>query len=526
MKPFITRVNRRTTSISGAAVIISTSYLASRLLGLLRDRLLVAHFGIGPMTDAYTAAFRLPDLLFTLLVSGAFTVAFIPVFAARREKGEEAAAWELSSNLLTLLALGTLAIGIVAFIFASPIIKVITPGFDPQRHAITVQLTRIMLVTPVLFAISSVLGSVAQAFQRFVVFALASVFYNVGIIFGILVLSPTHSIYGVAYGVVIGAVLQALLQTSGLIGLGYRFRPSLRLRNPDVRRVLVLMVPRSIDQGIDQLNYIIETVIGSRLATGSLAALYYANNLNNVPLVLIGNSIATAAFPRMAARMASGEREALIRDFVTNARLILFLVIPSAVVTVLMRGYIVRLLYGFGNATTANTLGWFAGTIIFSSLFFLVSRVFYSMQDTRTPLYTSIASMGLNVVLSFWLSHLFGVVGLAMAQSLVAAFESMVLLGILQHRLQQIGLREIGRGLWRMLLSGAIMASLTYIAVARIFPLYRSDLGIGVVGTKFAALVAVAAVGYLIPAYLLRLREAHIFTRKLKEQILKPLNLT
>jgi putative peptidoglycan lipid II flippase len=526
VKSFISRINRRSTSISAAAVIISSSYLASRVLGLLRDRLLVAHFGIGPMTDAYTAAFRLPDLLFTLLVSGAFTVAFIPVFTAHMEKDQADQAWELSASLLNILCLGTLVIGVLAFIFASPLMRLVTPGFDPYRHSLTVHLTRIMLITPFLFAISSVLGSVAQAFNRFVVFAMASVFYNIGIIFGILVLSPRHSIYGVAIGVVIGAGLQALLQTVGLLGLGYRYHLTLHIRNRDVRRVLILMVPRSIDQGIDQFNYIIETIIGSRLSTGSLAALYYANNLNNVPLVLIGNSIATAAFPRMAARMASGALEGLIRDFVVNSRLILFLVIPSAVVTVLMRGYIVRLLYGFGNATTANTLGWFAGTIVFSSLFFLVSRVFYSMQDTRTPLYTSMVSMGLNVGLSFLLSHRYGVMGLAMAQSLVAAFETTILIIILQRRLHQIGAREIWRGLWRMLLAGAIMASCTYIAVTQIFPLYRSDLGITVVGSKFLALIAIATASYLVPCYLLRLREAHIFTRKLKEQMLKPLNLT
>jgi putative peptidoglycan lipid II flippase len=348
----------------------------------------------------------------------------------------------------------------------------------------------------------------------------------VGIIFGIVALSPTHSIYGVAYGVVIGAALQAALQIFGLLGLGYRYRFTMNLRNRDVRRVLILMVPRSLDQGIDQINYIIATVIGSRLNPGSLAALYYANNLRNVPLVLVGNSIATAAFPRMSASMAKGATERLIRDFVLNARLILFLVIPSAIVTVLMRGYIVRLLYGFGNATTANTLGWFAGTIVFSSLFFWVSRVFFAMQDTRTPLYTSIISMGLNIVLSIWLAHRFGVTGLAMSQSIVAALETVLLTSILQRRLGQIGAAEIWRGLWRMTVAGAVMAGCTYIAVARLLPLYKADLGFGVIAPKFLLLLAIATVTYLVPCYLLGLRESHQFMRKLGEQMRRPLNLT
>jgi putative peptidoglycan lipid II flippase len=522
----ISSLNRGASSVSAAAVIISLSYLASRLLGLLRDRLLVSHFGIGPATDAYTAAFRLPELLFTLLVSGAFAVAFIPVFTKHLEKEEREAAWELSSVLLNLLMIGTLAIGVIAFIFADPLTTIVAPGFDQYRHDLTVELTRIMLLTPFLFAISSLWGSIAQSFNRFIIFSLASVFYNLGIIFGILFLSPNHAIFGVAYGVIIGASLQALLQVVGLMGLGFRYRFTLDLRNKDARKVLGLMIPRSIDQGVDQISYIIETIIGSRLSTGSLTALYYANNLKNVPLALIGSSIATAAFPRMAARAATGALEKMISEFVSTARLILFFVVPAVVVTVLMRGYIVRLLYGFGDATTANTLGWFAGVILFQALFFLVTRVFYALQDTKTPLYASLVALIFNVGLSFGLSQQFGVVGLAMAQSIVAAFETAALLIILHHRLGSIGWSEIWRGLSRMLLSGIIMASVTYLLVSQAFPLYKADIGFLVVGPKFFLIVVIATLTYLVPAYLLDLREARQLARRFKDQMLRPLNLT
>lgn len=525
MNAFVSKLNRRST-VSGAAVIISLAYLASRLLGLLRDRLLVSHFGIGPLADSYTAAFRVPELLFTLLVSGAFAVAFIPVLSQKLENEDKEEAWSLASGLLNLLAAASIAAGAAAFIFAEPLTTLIAPGFDPQRHELTVQLTRIMLVTPLLFAVSSVLGSVAMSFGRFVFFALSSVLYNVGIIFGIVFLSPQNSIYGVAQGVVLGAFLQAVLQLAGLVGLGFKYRLNFHFRDRSVRKVLGLMVPRSIDQGIDQLNYMVETIIGSRLAAGSLAALYYANNLKNVPLVLIGNSIATAAFPRMAARAAKGSVEKLIRDFVINARMILFLVIPAAIVTVLMRGYIVRLLYGFGDQTTANTLGWFAGVIVFQAFFFLISRVYYAMQDTRTPLYVSLFAIAVNIPLSFGLSGSYGVPGLAMAQSAIAAAETIALLVILQNRLGSIGLGSILRGLYRMSLAGAIMAGTLYISVAKLLPLYRADIGFPVVAPKFAALLAIAAASYLIPAYLLDLREARRFADKFKEQVLRPLNLT
>jgi putative peptidoglycan lipid II flippase len=217
--------------------------------------------------------------------------------------------------------------------------------------------------------------------------------------------------------------------------------------------------------------------------------------------------------------------EKLVRDFVLNARLILFLVIPAATIAVLMRGYIVRLLFGFGDATTANTLGWFAGTIVFQALFFLISRMYYAMQDTKTPLYTSLAMIGVNVILSFVLSDWFGVVGLAMAQSIVSAIEALLLLFILSGRLGTLGLPEIWRGLYRMLLANAIMAGVVYPFVAVLLPLYKADVGFSIVAPKFFVIVVVAAITYLIPCYLLDLREARQFIERFKDQVLRPLNL-
>lgn len=524
MDKLIERANRRTT-VGAAAFLISGSYLASRLLGLFRDRLLASHFGVGPLVDAYTAAFRLPELLFTLLVSGAFAVAFIPVFAESWKEGHRDEAWELSSSILNILIVGTIIAAIIMFIFAGPLTTLVAPGFDPARHELTVKLTRIMLLTPFLFAISSVFGSVQQAMGRFIFFSLASVLYNVGIIIGIVFLSPTNSIYGVAYGVVIGAGAQAVLQAVGLWGLGYRWRPIFHL-GKNVRRVLGLMLPRSIDQGIDQINYTIQTIIGSSLATGSLTTYYYANNLKNVPLVVLGSAIATAAFPKLARDAASGDKQKLIEGFVINARLILFLIIPAATIAVLMRGYIVRLLFGFGSPQTATTLGWFAGVIVFQSLFFLVARVYYALQDTKTPLYVSIAAIGLNVFLSILLAKGHGVAGLAMAQSVTAALETIILLGILHFRLTNIGMNEIAKGVMPMLLANTIMASVLYIMVAAVLPLYATDRGFYVVGSKFGVIAITALLAYIIPSYLLELREARTFVAKLKPQLRQPTSLS
>lgn len=524
MNRLIQHANRKTT-VRMAALLISGSYLASRLLGLLRDRLLATHFGIGPLADAYTAAFRLPELLFTLLVSGAFAVAFIPVLTELLVKKDTEEAWDLTSSILNILAVGTIIICGLAFVFADPLTRLITPGFDDFRHGLTVDLTRIMLVTPLIFSISTVLGGIQQSFGRFLLFAFSSVFYNVGIIFGIVFLSPSHSIYGVAYGVVLGCLLQMVVQMLGIVGLGYRYRPRINFRNRRVGKVLKLMLPRSLDQGIDQVHYVIETIIGSSLATGSLTAYYYANNLKSVPMALFGGAIATAAFPRMAARAAEGKRDKLVEDFVVNARLILFLVIPAATVAILMRGYIVRLLFGFGNATTASILGWFAGVIVFQSLFFLISRMFYALQDTKTPLFTSIFAIGLNIYLSIILAARFGVTGLAMAASSVAIFESLWLLFILKRRLGNVGIPSITAGVIRMVLANAIMASVVYILVAQVLPLYVWDKGFMVVAPKFAIICLAAFAAYLIPCFILGLQEARMVWGKLKARTRLPLHL-
>lgn len=524
MNKLLTSLNRRTT-LGVAAFLISGSYFASRLLGLLRDRLLAAKFGIGPVVDAYTAAFRLPELLFTLLVSGAFAVAFIPVLTAHWVKEEKEEAWDVASAMLNLLMIVTLAAAALIFIFADPLTRLIAPGFDQFRHELSVDLTRIMLITPFLFAVSSVWGSIQQSFNRFLFYALASVFYNLGIIFGIVFLSPTYDIYGVAYGVVLGAALQAVVQLLGLTGLGYKYKRNFNFRHKSVKKIVKLMVPRAIDQGIDQFLYTIQTIIGSTLAAGSLTAFYYANNLKNVPLVIFGSAISTAAFPRLTARAAQKNKQKLIEDFVVNARLILFLVIPSATIAILLRGYIVRLLFGFGSPLTAGILGWFAGAIIFQSLFFLVARMYYALQDTRTPLYISVGALAAIVPLTLVLSQYFGVMGMAMAQSIISATEVCVMLWLLRRKLGVIGGRSIVRGVSRMLLANSIMASVMYILIARVFPLYRADTGFEIVAPKFFAITLAAAAAYLLPCYLLQLKEARLFIAKFKEQVLKPLNL-
>jgi putative peptidoglycan lipid II flippase len=525
VKRILKKANVQTT-VGLSAAIISASYLLSRLLGLFRDRLLISTFGKGPTLDAYNAAFTLPDLLFTLLVSGAFAVAFIPVFSEYLKKDEKKMAWDVAASLLNLLVLGTIAIALVVQVFAVPITEFLFHGFDAETIELTANLTRIMLITPTLFAISSVWGSIQQAHNRFVLYALASVMYNVGIIAGIMLFTGKYGIYGVAIGVVIGCVAQALMQFLGMAGLGYRWRPIMSFKLKGVRKTIKLIIPRSIDQGMNQINYAIEKSIGSVLGAGAITSFTYANNLRNVPLTLIGSAITTAVFPRLAERASDKSKERLIESFVYTARLILFLSIPAAILSVVARGYIVRLLYGFGDADTANILGWFAASIIFISLYFLVSRVFYAMQDTKTPLFVSIGSVVVNIALSFYLSAVMGITGLAAAASIVAALQVGVLTIVLKYRLGSIG----GKGLFwsfaRMSFGGMVMAFSVRYMIQNVVPLYADDLGFTTIAPKFLLIMLVAAATYLIPCYVLRVREAKLMIHRLADTLLRPLDLT
>lgn len=524
VRSILSKINKRR-SISMAATLISLSYLLSRVLGLVRDRLLASNFGLSPQADAYAAAFRIPDLLFTLLVSGAFAVSFIPVFVGYLERKKVDEAWEVASTLLNLLVLVTAVFGIFSFVFAEPLVRIIAPGFDRERLDLTVHLTRILLVTPLFFSISAIFGAIQQAFQRFVLFALASVFYNVGIIIGIIFLEPLFAqpIYGVAWGVVAGTALQAVMQSFGLVGLGFRYSLSIRFWHPAVIRVLKLMVPRSLDLGIEQINTIVETAIGSQLAAGSISSFYFANNLKNVPMGLFGGAIATAVFPTLIRASKSKDKHRLPHEIVRTLSLVLFLVVPSVAVTVVMRGYIVRLLLGFGDQTTADVLGWFAAVIVSQSLFFVVARVFYALEDTRTPLFTSILTLCINVPMSYLFAQLFGTPGLAMALSLVSSIELVILMYLLRRKIGPYGLRSIFRAGFRISLASLAMASVMYMLIITTFPLFRGDVGWRTLAPKFAFICTIGGIVYFISAKLLKVKEVDMVLRLVKARYRKRL---
>src|SRR3989338_11285854 len=420
--------NGEINSITMAALLVGGSSLVSRLLGIFRDRILAGQFGAGDTLDVYYAAFRLPDLIFNLLVLGALSAGFIPIFTSlikspllklRSLLGHEyKEAWQLANNVLNILVLGLLLLCGLGVIFAPQIIQLITPGFSREKIDLTVGLSRIMFLSPIFLGISGVFGGILQSFKRFFVYAMSPIFYNIGIIIGALYLVPLWGIYGLAWGVVLGASAHLAVQLPTLIQLGFKYSFQFDLKNKKVRQIWLMMVPRTMSLAISQLNLLVITVIASTLSSGSLSVFNFANNLQSFPVGIFGISFAIAAFPAMSA--AAFDKKNLVKDLSQTVRQILFFIIPSTVLLLALRAQIIRVILGTGQfdwqdtVLTIDTLGFFCLSLFAQALIPLLVRVFYARLTAKTPFIIGLIAALANIFLSIWLSDRLGVAGLAL----------------------------------------------------------------------------------------------------------------
>ncbi len=517
MNRLLNRANKRA-PIFWAAGLLAGSTLVANLLGLLRERLLLANFGVGSEVDAYKAAFTIPDFMFFILTSGALSVTFIPVFNERLSNNNKKSAWELSNSLLNFMAVITFVASILIMLFAKPLVHVVASGLEGFEAEQAASMMRIIAINPFLFSISSVFTSMQQAVGRFFFFALAPSFYSFGIIVGILGLSPHYGIEGVAYGVVIGSVLQLMVAALGLYGMGYRYFPKIFWRNRGFKEVLGLLPARSVDQGIDYFNNIVEINLASRLSAGAITAYQTAYTLHSVPITLIGVAISTAAFPRISDRLNQGRPDLFKRDLLRILRVIIWLALPAAVIAYFGRGYLVRLLAAGGNPIIASLLGLLVVSIFFRSIFHIMSRSFYAQHDTKTPLKISIFAILLNIILAITLARpeAYGINGLAMAQSIVAFVEVAILVTVLCKRYPGFLTPDfIGAGL-RMMSAAGLMSFVTY-ALVKVLPLSAVDRGFASLVPKFGLIVLVSLTCYTVLSWVFRLEEAEPIMAKTRK---------
>jgi putative peptidoglycan lipid II flippase len=496
-----------------AAAIVAFGFIGSRLLGVLRTVAIADAFGTEPELDAWRVAFQIPDLIFQVLAGATMGSAFIPVFARlyRNESAERA--WRLASSVLTLVTAATALLCALAFIFAPLIVPLLAPGLgqdigqEDELVDKAVLLTRVMLLSPLLFAVSGMVTGILNARQHFFLPALAPMLYNVAIILGAVVLSRVWGIEGLAIGVVAGAALHLLVQIPGLIRAGMRYQALFDLKDAATREVGRLMAPRIVGLAAMQLNLFVTIFFASKIGSGAIANMTYAFTIAQLPLALFAMSLSTAVFPRLANQVADGDLEGL-RDSVSRVlRLIMFFTVPAAIGLALLREPVTVLLLQGGAftsadaAVTAAALGWYCLGIVPQAGVEIHSRGFYAMGDTRTPVILTVVAVVANAAVSALVWERYGTQGLAFSVSLAAWIEWSLLWTLYQRKTGRAAGADFAV-ITKITFAAAVMA----VCVALASVVFTSDARPSAAVTT-AALAAAGVLVYATAGLYLRLDE-------------------
>lgn len=433
-------------SITRSAILIATMGLASRALGLIRDRILAANFGAGDILDAYYSAFKIPDMVYSLLVMGALSAAFIPVFSSLvvGKKNNHKKAWKLVNEILTIGVVLLATISLCLFLFADLLVDLIAPGYSEEKKLLVTEMTRIMLLSPIFLGISGVFGGILNSFKKFFFYSLSPIFYNLGIIGGAVFLVDYYGSVGLAWGVVLGALLHLLVQLPEVLRCGFKFHFDFNWRDKNFQKIIKLMIPRTLGIATSQVNLLVAIVLASLLESGSLAVFNFANNLQSVPLGLFGVSFAVASFPVISSLWARGEKTQFVLRLTGTLRKILFFIIPFSALIYILRAQIVRVVLGAGKfnwedtTLTFTVLGIFTFSLWAQSIIPLLARSFYAMHNTKTPFFTALFSETLNVILAIILIKKYAIIGLAMAFSTTAIINALLLFFQLRWRVPEI----------------------------------------------------------------------------------------
>lgn len=479
-----------TSSIAASAVLIAALGIASRILGLLRDRALASTYGAGAVLDAYQAAFRIPDFVYNLLGLAALSAAFLPVFVRLRSVSLDRAV-RFTAQVLTLVGLALAILAALSAVFAEPLYRLLAPGFSPPQQALTAAFGRVLFPAMLLLGCSAVVGGVLQAEMRFLAFAAAPIAYNLGIIIGILAIAPVIGPIGIAWGVVIGAAAHLAIQWIAARRVGFRFRLALGWRDPDVRATARQLLPRALALGASQVQLVVIAGIATTLIPGTLAAFSFAVNIQSVPIALIGVAFALAVFPRLAAARTMGDAGAFRQHFSSAFREILLLAFPATVGLITLKAQGVRVLLGSGafdwddTVRTLSALEAFAYGLPFAMLVPLLTRSFYAMDNTRTPFIVSIFADIVGIAVAWALGARMGARGLALAVSVAAVVQGALLLIALRVRAGPLDDQRLAGAVGRFALAAFAMA----IAIQLIKPIVAgwtgtdTFLGIGLQGT-------------------------------------------
>ncbi|KKQ68557.1 MAG: murein biosynthesis integral membrane protein MurJ [Candidatus Nealsonbacteria bacterium RIFCSPLOWO2_02_FULL_38_63] len=557
-------LNSKTKTVAFAAFLLAASGLISRLFGLLRDRLLASRFGASQELDIYFSAFRIPDFVYGILIVGGISAAFLPVFSEYFGGGEQsgkneewpAMATKLANNVLNSFFVILILVCGILTIFAPLIIKFIIPGFSLENRDMTIQLTRIMFLSPIFFGLASILSGILQYFDKFLAYSLAPILYNLGIIFGIIFLVPIFGIYGLALGVIFGALLYLIIQIPAAWHSGFRYEAIFDFKDSGLKKILKLMAPRVLGTGAYQVNLTVITAIASTLSVGSIAIFNFSNNLQYVPVGLIGIPFAISSFSVLSRAWVAGRKDKFLKSFSSSFCQIIFFIVPISLLMYLLRAQIVRMVLGAGNfgwwetRLTAACLGVFCIGILASSLIPLLTRMFFSFQNTKTPVIISLISMGSNIFFAYLFTYLLGfqnifrnfsaglmklqtsangsaiienieVIGLPLALSASAIIQLVLLFIFLRLKMGSFGCKEMWQSARKILIASGIMFIFSYFARQGLAGFVDMQTFLGVF-IQTALVCFVALISYFLCASIFKISEF----KNLKSAVLKEFSAT
>jgi putative peptidoglycan lipid II flippase len=490
------------THIFRSSLILATFFAIDKVLGFIRQLFVARQFGLTYEIDVFNAANNIPDLLSLLISGGALGVALIPVLSEYLEKQGRQQAWLLFSRIVNLAFLVTAAISALIILMAGPLVRyVIVPGFPAEQQALTVELMRLDLIAIVIFSISGLAMAGLQANQHFLLPALAPGLYNIGQIFGITILAPSQGysfgpvtlpafglgIHGLVYGVIIGALLHLLIQVPGLLRHGFRWSASIKIKDPGVVKVLVLMGPRVLTMVFLHFYIIARDNLASGLGEGAVTALNYGWFIMQVPETLIGSALAIVILPTVAELFARGDTEGFRRTLNSAFRVIFGLTIPSAALLAVALPPLVQTLFGFDPAGTElvvwATRAYLLG-LVGHALLETAARSFYAQQNAVTPMLAAALNAVIYIILAISLANLLQAPGIALANSLAFSSEALLLIYLLNRR--HPGITKFGRTLLRVSLASAGGAGLVYLLLQLPLP------------TLLGALVALSVSGLIV----------------------------
>ena len=524
VKSLLALLNTRQNSILSGAVILMVAVFGSKILGLVKDRFLVHNFDTSEAA-IFFGAFRLPDLIFQLLIFGTLSVAFIPVFTDYINKKGEDEAFLFASNILNLSLLAFIILGTLAFIFAPALNSLLVPGFLGQQKLMTDELTRIILFGQLLLVIGSFFMGINQSFQRFIIPALAPLMYNLGIIFGIAVLAPYFGIAGAAYGVVIGSLLHMLIQFPLAKSLGFQYSFSLDFLNQGVREIFQLMSLRNLSLMVEQLNETVSIALASLISYSSVTLLTFSQHLYAAPIGLFGATIAQAALPVLSREKSRREDESFKITLLTTMHQILFLTLPAAAILIVLRIPVVRLVFGASQFSwedtvlTGRTVAFLAAGLAAQSVILLLVRGFYAFKDVRIPVVVSIGTVTLNIFLSFLFVtyYKFDVWGLGMAYAITTNLSFFTLLYFLHKKVGGFNLHSLIDPFLKMFLAALIAAIALYIPIKALDQVVFDT-------TKTVNLIILTGIAsffglsiYVVLVWLMRVKELETFLNLIKK---------